>query len=160
MLRYANAARWQDTIRENQPRPSTLDPYKPSLERRFAEECTSVTHLHRELPADNAPVTYQMVRAHIAALRTAAAGALPPPTVRQVTGWLTPHPTALAEEDGAAQKDVLARCPELDMAAGHVRDFGQILTGRLGATLPAWIDAVDASQLGSSILSGAPAQGL
>ncbi|MER6445515.1 ISL3 family transposase [Streptomyces venezuelae] len=26
VLRYANAARWQDTIRENQPRPSRLDP--------------------------------------------------------------------------------------------------------------------------------------
>ncbi|MFJ2915510.1 hypothetical protein ACIO8F_40470 [Streptomyces sp. NPDC087228] len=43
VLRYANAARWQDTIRENQPRPSRLDPYKPYLERRFAEGCTSVT---------------------------------------------------------------------------------------------------------------------
>ncbi|WP_369265265.1 transposase [Streptomyces sp. R35] len=28
-----------------------------------------------------------------------------------------------------------------------MRDFGEILTGRLGATLPAWIDAVDASHL-------------
>ncbi|MFG2472398.1 transposase [Streptomyces canus] len=44
-------------------------------------------------------------------------------------------------------KDVLARRPELDAAAGHVRDFGEILSDRLGATLPAWIDAVDASQL-------------
>ncbi|MFE6853648.1 transposase [Streptomyces sp. NPDC057674] len=37
VLRYANAARWQDTIRENRPRPSRLDPYKPYLKRRFAE---------------------------------------------------------------------------------------------------------------------------
>ncbi|MFD8210653.1 helix-turn-helix domain-containing protein [Streptomyces sp. NPDC059695] len=37
VLRYANDARWQDTIREIRPRPSRLDPYKPSLERRFAE---------------------------------------------------------------------------------------------------------------------------
>ncbi|MFI0205358.1 MULTISPECIES: helix-turn-helix domain-containing protein [Streptomyces] len=90
VLRYANAARWQDTIRDNRPRP---------------------------------------------------------PTVRQVTGWLTRHPTMLSEDDRAGLKDVLPRCPELDTAAGHVRDFGEILTGRLGATLPAWIDAVDASQL-------------
>ncbi|MFE9139534.1 hypothetical protein [Streptomyces sp. NPDC007355] len=41
----------------------------------------------------------------------------------------------------------LARCPELDTAAGHVRDFGEMLTGRLGATLPAWINAVGASWL-------------
>lgn len=37
VLRYANAARWQDTIRENRPRPSRLDPYKAYLERRFTE---------------------------------------------------------------------------------------------------------------------------
>ncbi|WP_419249013.1 ISL3 family transposase [Streptomyces canus] len=67
--------------------------------------------------------------------------------MRQVTGWLTRHPTALTEEDRADLKEVLAHCPELDAAAGHVRDFVEILSDRLGATLPAWIDAVDASQL-------------
>ncbi|WP_327740411.1 hypothetical protein OG749_43460 [Streptomyces nojiriensis] len=64
-----------------------------------------------------------------------------------------------ARRDSGAQKEPpggdrtepddhgLARCPELDTAAGHVRDFGEILTDRLGSTLPTWIDAVDASQL-------------
>jgi hypothetical protein len=42
---------------------------------------------------------------------------------------------------------VLARCPDLDKTAGHVRNFGEMLTHRLGSTLPAWIDAVDASWL-------------
>ncbi|MGW3494863.1 ISL3 family transposase [Streptomyces sp. NPDC001020] len=89
-----------------------------------------------------------MVRAHIATLRGVPYAAPPrPPTVRQVTGWLTRHPTTLSEEDRAGLKDVLARCPELDTATGHVRDFGEMLTGRLGATLPAWIDTVDASQI-------------
>ena len=67
--------------------------------------------------------------------------------MRQVTGWLTRHPTALSEDDRTSLKEVLARCPELDTAAGHVRGFGEILTDRLGSTLPTWIDAVDASQL-------------
>ncbi|MFB6559590.1 hypothetical protein ACFCYH_11980 [Streptomyces sp. NPDC056400] len=148
MLRYANAARWQDTIRDNRPRSTRPDPYRPYLERRFAEGCTSVSHFPSELVADNAPVTYQMVRARIATLRGAPVGAPPrPPTVRQVTGWLTRHPTALSEDDRAGLKDVLARRPELDRAAGHVRDFGEILIGRLGPTLPTWIDAVEASQL-------------
>jgi transposase len=148
VLRYANAARWQNTIRENRPRPSGLDPYKPYLERRFAEGRTSVTRLHGELVAEQAPVTYGMVRAHIAILRGAPSAAPPrPPTVREVTGWITRHPAALSEEDRVGLKDVLARCPELHTAAGHVRDFGEMLTGRLGSTLPTWIDAVDASQL-------------
>ncbi|MEV0750190.1 ISL3 family transposase [Streptomyces sp. NPDC050273] len=148
VLRYAAAARWQETIRDNRPRPSRLDPYKPYLEQRFAEGCTSVTRLHGELVAERAPVTYGMVRAHIATLRGAPSAAPPrPPTVRQATGWITRHPTALTEEDRAGLKHLLARCPELDTAAGHVRDFGEILTDRLGATLPTWIDAVDASRL-------------
>ncbi|MFD7026571.1 hypothetical protein ACFWAR_00860 [Streptomyces sp. NPDC059917] len=53
----------------------------------------------------------------------------------------------MSEDERASPKGVLARCPELDRAAGHVRDFGEMLTDRLGARLPAWIDAVDASQL-------------
>ncbi|MGW6843538.1 hypothetical protein [Streptomyces sp. NPDC054958] len=64
-----------------------------------------------------------------------------------MTGRLTRHPTTLSEDDRADLKDVLARCPELDTAAAHIRDFGEILTERLGTTLPTWIDAVDATQL-------------
>ena len=67
--------------------------------------------------------------------------------MRQVTGWLTRHPASLSEEERASLKTILARCPELDAAAAHVHDFGKILTNRLGPTLPAWIEAVDASQL-------------
>ncbi|MFF0095302.1 ISL3 family transposase [Streptomyces canus] len=148
VLRYARAATWQDTLRENSPRPSRLDPYKPHLERRFAAGCTKVTRLYRELTAENAPVSYQMVRAYLATLRAAPPQAPPPPpTVRRVTGWLTRHPSTLSKDECAALKDVLARCPELDTAAEHVRGFGEILAHRLGPTLPAWIEAVDASQL-------------
>lgn len=89
-----------------------------------------------------------MVRAHIATLRRDPSAAPPrPATVRQVTGWLTRHPATLSEEDRIGLKDLLTRCPELDTAARHVRDFGEMLTDRLGATLPAWIDAAEASRL-------------
>lgn len=89
-----------------------------------------------------------MVRAHIATLRGAPSAAPPrSPTVRQVTGRLTVHPTATNEGDRVALKDVLTRCPGLEAAVGHVRGFGEMLGGRLGSTLPAWIDAVDAGRL-------------
>ncbi|WKX74566.1 transposase [Streptomyces sp. XD-27] len=89
-----------------------------------------------------------MVRAHIAALRASPPEAPPPPpTVRQVTGWLTRHPTSLSEDGRTALKAVLAHCPELDTAAERIRCFGEILTDRLGAMLPSWIDAVEAGQL-------------
>lgn len=71
----------QDAIPDNQPRSSRLDPYEPYLERRFAEGCTSVTRLHGELIAEQAPVTCGMVRAHIATLRRSPSAAPPrPPT--------------------------------------------------------------------------------
>ncbi|MET8021841.1 hypothetical protein [Streptomyces decoyicus] len=35
----------------------------------------------------------------------------------------------------------------MDTAAERIRGFGEILTDRLGAMLPSWIDAVEASQL-------------
>ncbi|MFJ2418066.1 hypothetical protein [Streptomyces brevispora] len=89
-----------------------------------------------------------MVRAYIATLHALPPDAPPPPpSVRKVTGWPTRHPISLSEQDRAGLTDVLARCPELDTAAGHIRDFGEILTDHLGVTLPAWIDAVEASQL-------------
>ncbi|WP_406131355.1 hypothetical protein [Streptomyces sp. NBC_00989] len=90
----------------------------------------------------------EMVRAYVATLRAAPPQVPPPPpTVRRVTGWVACHPSTLSEDEHAALKDVLARCPELDAAAEHVRGFGEILAHRLGPTLPAWIEAVDASEL-------------
>ena len=44
-----------------------------------AEGCTSVTRLHGELVAEHAPVTYGMVRSHIATLRGAPSEAPPRP---------------------------------------------------------------------------------
>ncbi len=72
--------------------------------KRFTAGCSPVTLLHRECLTENAPVTYRMVRAYIATLRTASPQARPPPSVRQVTGTLTWHSTALSEEDRAALK--------------------------------------------------------
>ncbi|MFE2869928.1 ISL3 family transposase [Embleya sp. NPDC059259] len=148
VLRYATAERRQDTVRGNLPRPSRLDPHKPYLEQRFAAGCTSVRQPHGELLARNAPVTYAMVRAHIAALRGTPSGIAPrPPTVRQVTGRLTRNPETLSEDERADLKEVPARCPEPDAAAEHVRDFGEMLGRRSAAGLPTWIAAVDAGQL-------------
>ncbi|MEV6881322.1 hypothetical protein [Streptomyces sp. NPDC051135] len=52
----------------------------------------------------------------------------------------------MTEEERDGLKEVLG-FPELDKAAEHVRDFGEMLADRLGSTLPTWIGAVDASQL-------------
>ncbi|WP_331725401.1 transposase [Streptomyces zaomyceticus] len=69
--------------------------------------------------------------------------------VLRAPGGRLAHPTPHGAERGRPRRPegCLARCPELDTAAGHVRGFGEILTDRLGSTLPTWIDAVEASQL-------------
>ena len=127
VLRYAAAARWQDTFRENRPRPSRLDPYKPYLERRFAAGCTSVSgctaNCSPSTPPSptrwSAPTSPPCARpvGHAAPAADGAAG----------DRLAHPYPTALSEEDRADLKNVLAHCPALDAAAGHVRDFGEIL---------------------------------
>ncbi|CAL9664993.1 hypothetical protein [Streptomyces sp. enrichment culture] len=148
VLRYANATRWQDTIRDNRPRPNRLNPYKPYLERRSAERCTGVIHLHNELVAKDAPRRLpdgpRTRRYPPQGFNRRAA----PATESAAGDRLDPrHPKTLTEEVRAGLREVLARCPELDKAAGRVRDFGETLIDRLGARLPAWIDAVDASRL-------------
>ncbi|WP_406464917.1 transposase [Streptomyces sp. NBC_01622] len=65
-----------------------------------------------------------------------------PPSVRRVTGWLTRHPGTLREGEHQHLKMILARCPELEAAHQHIRDFGEILTCRLGGLLPGWIESV------------------
>ncbi|MFE7765183.1 hypothetical protein [Streptomyces sp. NPDC057438] len=69
-------------------------------------------------------------------------------TSRAPTASTAPRSPSLQDDRGrrAGLKEVLARRPELNKAAGHVRDFGEILTERLGSRLPTWIDAVDAGQ--------------
>ncbi|MEV6365241.1 transposase [Nocardia asteroides] len=73
--------------------------------------------------------------------------AAPPPTVREVTRWLTCHLDNLIEDDQPRLKAVLERCPELRAAAEHVRVFGEMLTTLQGQHLPGWIAAVRADDL-------------
>jgi transposase len=62
------------------------------------------------------------------------------PTVRQVTGWLTRHPSTLTEDEHQQLKAVLNACPELATTHRLVRDFGDMLTQQTGVLLPAWIE--------------------
>jgi transposase len=143
VLRYAHAARWQDTIVGMPPRPSKLDPYNPYLQRRWSEGCTNALALHREITGQGYPDGYASVRDYLAAFRPKAGTPAPaPPSVRRVTGWLTRHPGTLSEEEHQHLKTILTRCPELQATHQHIRDFGEILTSRLGAQLPDWIDVV------------------
>jgi transposase len=143
--RYARAVTWQELVdgKWRQPRPSKLDPFKPYLQQRWEQGCRNAAQLYREVGARGFAGSYALVRSYLDAYRVRPdPAAPPPPTVRQVTGWLTRHPATLTEDDQVRLKAVLEQCPELRSAAGHVRAFGEMLTKLRGQELPAYIAAV------------------
>lgn len=148
--RYARAASWQELVdgRWQQQRPSKLDPFKPHLQQRWEQGCTNAAELYREVTALGFAGSYALVRGYVERHRVRPDPAAPtPPTVRQVTGWLTRHPKTLTEDEQPLLKTVLERCAELRAAAGHVRAFGELLTRLRGQELPGWIAAVRADGL-------------
>jgi transposase len=150
--RYARAQTWQELVdgKWQGHRPSKLDPFKAHLRQRREQGVTNAAQLHREIAALGYTGSYGIVRAWLEQYRAAPAPIQPaPPTVREVTGWLTRHPDHLSEDEHLQLKAILEHCPQLRAAAGHVRAFGEMLTTLGGHNLPAWIAAVaaDADQL-------------
>jgi transposase len=145
--RYARAQTWQELVdgKWQGHRPSKLDPFKPHLQQRFQQGATNAAALHREITAQGYTGSYALVRDYLDQYRRAPDPIAPaPPTVREVTGWLTRHPDRLTKDEHLGLKAILERCPELQAAADHVRAFGEMLTHLRGQQLPAWIAAVGA----------------
>jgi transposase len=136
------------------PRPlsSGIDRFAPYLHERWNQGCTDAVRLHAEITAQGYNGSSRSVRRYLQPLRSAlTAPALPPPppTVREVTRWITSHPGNLAEEETARLAQVKARSPQLNAAAGHVTAFAEMMAGRHGEHLPAWIAAVGLDDLPS-----------
>jgi transposase len=148
--RYARAATWQELVdgRWQAPRASMLDPFKPHLHQRADEGGRNVAQLFREISALGYTGSYSTVRDYFDQHRPAAAPLLPPPpSVREVTGWLTRHPDSLTADEQPQLKALLERCPELQAASGHVRAFATMLTQLTGQDLPQWISDVRDAEL-------------
>lgn len=145
--RYARAKTWQELVdgKWQGPRPSKLDPFKPHLHRRWEQGVTNASQLYREIRAVGFAGSYALVRDYLEHYRRAPEPMAPvPPTVRQVTGWLTRHPDQLTEDEHLGLKAILEQCPELRAAASHIRCFGEMLTNLGGHKLAGWIAAVRA----------------
>jgi hypothetical protein len=156
--RYARAATWQELAdgRWQGPRPSKLDAFKPYLDQHAGEGHGSITRLFREIRALGYDGSYHVVCAYLDHRHARAPLPPAPPTVRDVTGWLTRHPDSLTEDEQPRLNAILDHCPELQTASGQVRTFAAMLTGLTGQDLPQWIsDARDAGLPGiSSFASG------
>ncbi|WTZ26651.1 ISL3 family transposase [Microbispora sp. NBC_01389] len=131
-------------------RPSKLDPYKPHLHERWNQGCTNVLELHREIAARGYRGSYGSVRDYLAPFRetrVAPPAVTKPPKVRTLTAWIMTHPDNLDSDDQLALKQALADCPHLDVLAGHVQGFAQMMLERRGDRLDDWMAKVDADDL-------------
>ncbi|MFE5826678.1 ISL3 family transposase, partial [Streptomyces erythrochromogenes] len=142
--RYARAARWQDMMKgPPRQRAGILDPYKPYLERRWAETGGKITGL--TLPAEIRERGYRGGHTVLAVWKQGRQRPdrpvrLPaPPTVRAAVGWLTRHPAGLTPDGELQRKTLLAHCPELETTADLVRSFAEMPTELEDDRLPEWI---------------------
>ncbi|MFE7839172.1 ISL3 family transposase [Streptomyces sp. NPDC057474] len=148
--RFARATTWQELVAGKwQGRPSILDDYKPYLHQRWNEGCTSAAALFEEIRTVGYRGGLTVLRDYLRPLRS---GATPrekvrPPSVRDVTGWITRHPDSLTPDETLKLKAILARCPDLDATAGHVHTFAEMMNARTGHQLPGWIEKVQADDL-------------
>jgi transposase len=148
--RYARAKTWQELVdgRWQAPRASMLDPFKPHLHQRAEEGCGNVAQLFREISSLGYTGSYSTVRDYFEQHHPGKTPLLPPPpTVREVTGWLTRHPDSLTEDEQPQLKALLRRCPELNATSAHVRTFATMLTQLTGHDLPQWISDVRVAEL-------------
>jgi transposase len=145
--RFARAATAADLLGERCRRDSVLDAFKDYLQQRWNLGVTDATQLTAEITARGYTGSDQTVRRYLHPLRVAGLPAPPPvatpPTMRQVTGWLTRRPGDLSETDTATLNTIIARCPAVASTYDLVRDFATILTQLHGEQLPTWLARVD-----------------
>jgi transposase len=150
--RFVRAHRVEDLLATAHigARPSILDEYTDHLHQRWNQGATSVTRLFAEIQALGYRGSYGTLRAYLRpfrALGSAPPAAARPPKVRHIAGWILRRHDDLDPEEQVKLKEVRARCHHLDALATHVAAFGDMLTGRHGERLDAWIATVETDDL-------------
>jgi transposase len=148
--RFAHASSLEELLAKTAERASVLDGFTAYLHQRWTQGCTDAAVLTKELKAQGYSGSDQTVRRYLRPFRHGHPTPPPgptAPTVREVTGWILRRPDTLDPEEQTRLQDVLARCPQLDAASGHVVAFAEMLTGLHGDRLNGWIAAVDADDL-------------
>jgi transposase len=146
--RFARAATVDDllsTARDG--RSSVLDDFKPYLHHRFNLGHTNGSMLFDEIREQGYRGSLGTVLGYLRPFRAVAAAppAVPrPPTVRDVVAVMLRHPDSLDTDDQLALKQVRARCAHLDDVADHVSGFAEMMVGRHGERLDAWLARVEA----------------
>lgn len=147
MRKFVAAASVDDLIARTQQRTHLVDPYTGHLHQRWHEGERNATQLFREIRQLGYPGGELAVQRYLRQFRRsrghAPRPAGKPPTVRQVTSWIMTRPSDLDSRDAARLRRIRRRDPSLDRLARHVRAFADMMTGRHGDRLDAWITAVE-----------------
>ena len=146
VLKFMRAATAGQVTAGPWPLSSGIDRFAPYLHQRWNQGCSDAAPLHAEIQAQGYRGSQRSARRYLQPLRATLAAPvlpLPPPTVREVTRWITSHPDHLTDEETAKLGQVKARSTRLSATAGHVTAFAGMMTGRHGEHRQEWIAAVD-----------------
>jgi transposase len=145
--RFARAESVAALLTTHPTRSSVLDDYVEHLQQRWAAGVTDAVALTAEITALGYRGSVKTVRRYLQPLRsgqTATPRPPAPPTVREITGWLTRHPDSLTDDERATRNAVLDRSPALRATHDRVCEFAKILTQRRGHELNNWLQRVSA----------------
>ena len=148
--KFIRAATPEQTTAGPRPPSSGIDRFAAYLQERWDQGCTDAARLHAEIKDQGYHGSQRSARRYLQPLRatlTAPALPPPPPTVREVTRWITSRPDHLTDEETARLSQVKARSAPLNATAGHVTASAEMMAGRHGEHLPEWITAVDLDDL-------------
>jgi transposase len=146
--RFTQATHVEQVLVRARSRGSLLDAFKPYLHEQFNAGHTDAAALTAEITALGYRGSEQTVRRYLHPFRAALVAPPPipvPPSVRQVTAWLTRRPKSLTEDERLELKTILDRSDVLTSTHRQVRDFAEMLTARHGERLGEWIRDVDAN---------------
>jgi transposase len=145
------------TFPERKPRQqaSQLDPYRPSVQKRWAEGYHNLMGISREWQAQGYRGSYERVRAQFvntSPKHRNKQASLPPqtrafPAKRFVAFLFWCRPEDLTEEEREAVSQLRELDAEIDQASLFVQQFVQMRRTRTGEKLDAWLLAVGSSSL-------------
>ncbi|MFD5778677.1 hypothetical protein [Streptomyces sp. NPDC126933] len=141
ILRFSRATTAEELFTGQwQSRTTKLDAYKPYLDQRWQEGCTSAWKLWEEIRKRGYPDGYGNVRNYVSrSLRGKPQPVGPrPPSARAVTRRLLTHPDALIESDRVQLKAVLANCPELEALGRRPVQVQHVRCRRIPARTAVW----------------------
>ncbi|MEC3997108.1 hypothetical protein VSR01_27850 [Actinacidiphila sp. DG2A-62] len=129
-----NAATAQELTAKTLHRTHLVDPCTGYLHRRWNEGIRNAAQLFREIRQLGHSGGELAVQRHLRRYRTHR-GHMPapgpkPPSVREVTAWITTHPDHLDGTDADKLATLQSRNQDLDRLTRHVRAFAVMLTHR------------------------------